>query len=357
MRRLATGIVVFALTSTAWAAATGDPLSGVWVLNPSRTYYGGGAERRKSETLQCKDRNDRVECVITSVRDDGRAVTGRFTAAYDGKRYRSSGIPDVDQVAITRVNESIADATFSFKGRPVFGYRIVQSANRKSLTVISVDPETRRVLNSVVTYDRRDNEPPASMKAPSAFSAASGITRATGASRPHRIVPLRPMTGDVEILSGDPEKAGEPFVMRIRELPGTMVPLHSHPVDENITVLTGTWYFAVGDKWDRTALKPLHAGDYAFAAKGSTMFAYCPDGAVVQVHGIGPFTIHWKHGAKTLDDPDASTTFKFRRGERVRDSRGQGIIRQGYASGDIVQYEIEKANGERFMGNQSELHR
>ena len=29
------------------------------------------------------------------------------------------------------------------------------------------------------------------------------------------------MTGDVEVLYGDPEKLGQQFVMRIRELPGT----------------------------------------------------------------------------------------------------------------------------------------
>jgi len=189
-----------------------------------------------------------------------------------------------------------------------------------------------------------------------AFAAASGISRPAGGNREHRIVPLHPIAGDVEILSGDPEKAGEPFVMRINELPGTRIPVHSHPVDENITVLQGTWYFAAGSKWDRAALHPLRAGDYAFAPTGSTMFAYCPDGAIVQVHGIGPFQIHWQHGLKTLDDRDAATTFTFRKGERVEAARGTGIIRQGYASGDIVQYEIAGQSG-RFMADQQELHR
>jgi len=165
------------------------------------------------------------------------------------------------------------------------------------------------------------------------------------------------MSGDVEILTGDPEKPGEPFVMRIHELPGTIIPLHSHPVDENITVVQGTWSFAVGTKWDRSALKALHAGDYAFAPKDSTMFGYCPDGAIVQVHGVGPFVIHWIHGAKTLSEPDAASTFKFRRHDRVKTPRGEGLIREGYASGDIVQYEIETPGGVRFMASESETQR
>jgi|SRR5689334_14476648 len=211
------------------------------------------------------------------------------------------------------------------------------------------------VIGMVLLSACGKSEPP---KHDSAFSAASGVTRVRDASgRTFHISPLRPMSGDVEILSGDPEKPDEPFVMRIRELPGSVIPLHSHPVDENITVVQGTWYFAVGEKWDKAALKPIHAGDYAFAPKGSTMFGYCPDGAIVQIHGVGPFEIHWLHGAKTLADPDAASTFKFRRTDRVKTPRGEGVIKEGYASGDIVQYEIETAAGARFMVDESETQR
>jgi len=192
----------------------------------------------------------------------------------------------------------------------------------------------------------------------SAFSAAPSVARASdAANRTFHVAPLRTMSGDVEILSGDPEKPGEPFVMRIRELPGTIIPVHSHPVDENITVVQGTWYFAVGDTWDKSALTALHAGDYAYAPKGSTMFGYCPDGAIVQVHGIGPFVIHWRHRARTLSDPDAATTFQLRKGDRVMTPRGEGIVKEGYASGDIVQYEIESATGSRFMASESDTQR
>ena len=84
--------------------------------------------------------------------------------------------------------------------------------------------------------------------------------------------------------------------MRIRELPGGIIPPHKHPVDENITVLQGTLYFAVGEKFDRGAMKELKAGSYAFIPKGSTMFGWTPEAAIVQVHGVGPFHIHWRAG-------------------------------------------------------------
>src|SRR5688500_7165050 len=79
-------------------------------------------------------------------------------------------------------------------------------------------------------------------------------------NRESRIIPLQAMSEDVEILFGDPETVGEPFVMRIRELPGGVIPPHRHPVDEHITVVQGTIYFGIGDKFDRTALQEIKAG-------------------------------------------------------------------------------------------------
>jgi quercetin dioxygenase-like cupin family protein len=189
------------------------------------------------------------------------------------------------------------------------------------------------------------------------MAAASGVARADGGKGPreHRIVPLKSMTGDVEILYGDPEVAGEPFVMRIRELPGGIVPPHSHPVDEHITVVQGTWYFALGEEYKPEVLQELKAGSYAFAPKGSTMFGYSPTGAIVQVHGIGPFRIHWRGGLHTLDDPDAKSVFRFARGTRVLFKGQPGRVAEGYASGKIVQYEIEGPKGERFMASEQEL--
>ena len=188
-------------------------------------------------------------------------------------------------------------------------------------------------------------------------SAQSKETRET------RIIPIKPMTEDVEILYGDPEKEGEPFVMRIRELPGTIIPPHKHPVDEHITVVEGTIYFAVSEKFDRAAMKEIKAGGYAFIPKGSTMFGYIPDGAIVQVHGTGPFHIYWREGAswhmghKTLDDHEAASHFKFKKGECVVAKRGKGRIRQAYFSGEILQYEIEGEDGMLFMALEEELRR
>jgi len=194
------------------------------------------------------------------------------------------------------------------------------------------------------------------------IASVAGLGQSTE-TRQHRIIPIRPMWQDVEVLYGDPDAVGQPFVMRIRELPGGVIPPHKHPVDEHITVLQGTLYFGVGEKFDRAAMKELKAGGYAFIPKGSTMFGYTPEAAIVQVHGVGPFHIHWRAGntwrdsLKTLDDPDAASVFKFQKSERVVAKRGRGRIRQGYDSGEFIAYEIERADGGLFMAEEGELRR
>jgi len=104
-------------------------------------------------------------------------------------------------------------------------------------------------------------------------------------------------------------------------------------------------------------------GEYVFIPKGSTMFGYSPTGAIVQVHGTGPFHIHWRSGSewlethKTLDDANAAAVFKFRKGDRVIASRGSGRVRQGYFSGEVLQYVIEGRAGRLFMANEEDLRR
>jgi hypothetical protein len=71
------------------------------------------------------------------------------------------------------------------------------------------------------------------------------------------------------------------------------------------------------------------------------------------VSGHSAFT--WHGGLHTLADTDAKSVFRFSRGARVVSHVGGGRILEGYASGKIIQYEIEGPNGERFMASEHEL--
>ena len=130
-----------------------DPLAGRWELNLAKTHYGGGAEPRKQETFTCLTKKEVASCAIKGTRQDGSKVEGGFTAAYDGTAGPVRGIPDVDEVRLERVSGTVATATFSFQGSLVFAYRATRSPDGRMLTVVSIDPVTRRRLKSVVVYD------------------------------------------------------------------------------------------------------------------------------------------------------------------------------------------------------------
>lgn len=154
-RTVGGGVGALLLTIAAVQEAPADPLVGRWELNVERTHYGGGASPRTRESFVCVRVRAGVQCTIDSVMADGRTVHGGFTATYDGSSGPTQGIPDVDHVQLVRVSDTIADATFAARGHPVFGYRAVEATNGRSLTIISVNPITRVVLNSVVVYDRQ----------------------------------------------------------------------------------------------------------------------------------------------------------------------------------------------------------
>lgn len=191
----------------------------------------------------------------------------------------------------------------------------------------------------------------------SGLAAAGTVADTEGAaSRTARFVPLAGRAdADVELLSGHPDSADKPFVMRIREHAGTVIPAHRHPVDEHLTVLRGSIRFGTGERFDSTALRTLGPGSYAFLPAGTTMFAIVDDEAVVQVHGTGPFHIHWLDGLSVLDATVPQPPFRFRLGDPVVGKRGAGRIREGYASGALVQYVVQRADSTRYMAQQADL--
>src|SRR6185436_5081480 len=74
--------------------------------------------------------------------------------------------------------------------------------------------------------------------------------------------PSVPKGVQLAVVSGNPGAAG-PFVIRLKIPAGQKIAPHWHPTDENVTVLSGTVAFGMGEKFDPAALKNLSAGGYA----------------------------------------------------------------------------------------------
>ncbi len=90
-------------------------------------------------------------------------------------------------------------------------------------------------------------------------------------------------------LFGDPSKP-ELYVDRIKFMPGMKVMPHWHPdTVRTVLVMSGTFYFAVGEQWDESKLKAYPAGTLYSEPARSPHFAWAKDGEVIlQVTAIGP---------------------------------------------------------------------
>lgn len=111
--------------------------------------------------------------------------------------------------------------------------------------------------------------------------------------------PSLPKGGTTAVLSGDPGKAGE-YTLRAKLPAGYTIPPHWHPTDEHITVLSGTVAFGMGDAMVGKQMQDLAAGGYAVMPASMHHYFAVKTAAVIQVHGIGPFEIHYINAA---DDP------------------------------------------------------
>lgn len=90
------------------------------------------------------------------------------------------------------------------------------------------------------------------------------------------------------IIYGDPKKQGL-YVTRVKFSPGLKNMPHWHPDERTVVVLSGTYYFAYGDQWDETKLKPLPAGSFLTEPPKAAHFNWAKDGEVIlQITGYGP---------------------------------------------------------------------
>lgn len=114
--------------------------------------------------------------------------------------------------------------------------------------------------------------------------------------------PALPKGGQVAVLHGNPFAKGV-FAMRLKAPDGYKIPPHWHTQDEQLTVVTGTLVLHMGDTMDAEA-HALSAGAYHFLPGKMHHAAEAKGETVVEIHGNGPFDIHYLNPA---DDPSPKT--------------------------------------------------
>ena len=111
--------------------------------------------------------------------------------------------------------------------------------------------------------------------------------------------PALPKGAQIAVLSGDPGKDG-PFAFRLKFPAGFKVPAHTHPADENVTVISGTLNMGTGDKLDPKKTEAIKTGGFIHMPKGMPHFGWVSQETIVQLNGNGPFTVTYVNPA---DDP------------------------------------------------------
>jgi len=141
----------------------------------------------------------------------------------------------------------------------------------------------------------------------SSLAAQGPSAKAAPAAKPAHATALKwgpapdvfPAGAKMAVVSGDPSKAAM-FSVELSMPNGYKIPPHFHPTDEAVEVKSGTFLFAMGDKFDATQLKAMPAGGKGTVPANGHHFAEAKGATVVQVTAMGPFAMTYVNPA---DDP------------------------------------------------------
>lgn len=109
-----------------------------------------------------------------------------------------------------------------------------------------------------------------------------------------------PPAARLAVLVGDPAQPG-PYTIRVKMPAGGKLMPHRHPEDRLYTVMSGTFYIGLGERFDLAALQAFPPGSVVILP-GDTPHFHCARAGeyVTQVTAIGPLGLDYLDPA---DDP------------------------------------------------------
>ncbi|TPG05497.1 hypothetical protein EAH88_15505 [Rhodanobacter glycinis] len=159
-------------------------------------------------------------------------------------------------------------------------------AHRKNLFVIAMALLIASLHVEAQTRPSQQRLSPSEIEAQTRSGAGAGSSGVSG---------IQTLT-----LHGDPTKPGV-YMIRLTVPANTKIMPHDHPDDRVATVVSGTWHFAYGDRFDEKSLKALPPGSFYTEPPRQSHFARTGDSAVVvDISGYGPTGTHYE---RQTDDP------------------------------------------------------
>lgn len=136
-------------------AESDDPILGTWKLNLSKSKYIPGPAPR-SQTRVYRKTEAGIVCTIETVDFRGRPQPPiEFAEKYDGRDYPVTGSSIGDALALTRINDYLAEATMKHAGIVVALTRRIITDNGKTLMLIYREMSTEHPVDNVIVYDRQ----------------------------------------------------------------------------------------------------------------------------------------------------------------------------------------------------------
>jgi uncharacterized RmlC-like cupin family protein len=113
-----------------------------------------------------------------------------------------------------------------------------------------------------------------------------------------------PAAAQAAVLQGNPGEAGM-FTVRLKLPANAKIMPHFHATDENVTVISGQFSIGMGDTFDPKSMKFMPQGSFTVLPATMHHYAMAKTACVVQIHGMGPFSITYVNPS---DDPRNAPT-------------------------------------------------
>lgn len=137
-------------------AAGANPFVGTYIMNAAKSTAEPGP-LPKSAKVTTEDLGDgKIKTSSETVLEDGTTMATEATYAYDGKDYPLTGNPNVETVAVTRVDENTLEVTEKKGGAVVATLTVKASDDGKAInTAFSGTGPDGNQTTSTAVYERQ----------------------------------------------------------------------------------------------------------------------------------------------------------------------------------------------------------
>ena len=102
------------------------------------------------------------------------------------------------------------------------------------------------------------------------------------------------------VLEGNPLATSGDYTVRLKMPDGYRIAPHWHPKRENVTVISGTLKFGMGDHFDESSMTSFPVGSFAYLDPDMHHYVMASGEVVVQIHGMAPVQFNY---INPEDDP------------------------------------------------------